>query len=64
MLPPRLGSSAGFPSALEADQVLADVHGVRALRHSTVKLASSEGFARDFLPAAVRAFLTHLIGQV
>lgn len=43
-------------SALEADQVLADVHGVRALRHSTVKLASSEGFARDFLPAAVIAF--------
>jgi DNA-binding transcriptional LysR family regulator len=33
-----------------------DVHGVRALRHSTVKLASSEGFARDFLPAAVIAF--------
>jgi DNA-binding transcriptional LysR family regulator len=43
-------------SALEADQVLADVHGVRALRHSTVKLASSEGFARDFLPSAIIAF--------
>ena len=43
-------------SALEADQVLADVHGVHALHRSTVKLASSEGFARDFLPAAIIGF--------
>ncbi|GAA1709247.1 LysR substrate-binding domain-containing protein [Streptomyces yatensis] len=43
-------------SALEAEQVLADVHGVEALHRSTVKLASSEGFARDFLPAAITAF--------
>lgn len=43
-------------SALEAEQVLADVHGVEALQRSTVKLASSEGFARDFLPAAITAF--------
>jgi len=43
-------------SALEADQVLADVHGVHALRRSTVRLASSEGFARDFLPAAITGF--------
>ncbi|EQD84856.1 LysR family transcriptional regulator [Saccharopolyspora erythraea D] len=43
-------------SALEAEQVLADVHGVEALHRSTVKLASSEGFARDFLPAAITTF--------
>ncbi|HEX6358540.1 LysR family transcriptional regulator [Actinophytocola sp.] len=43
-------------SSLEADQVLADVHGVRELRHSTVRLASPEDFARDFLPAAIIAF--------
>lgn len=43
-------------SALEAEQVLADVHGVEALQRSTVKLASSEGFARDFLPGAITSF--------
>ncbi|TNC21424.1 LysR family transcriptional regulator [Amycolatopsis alkalitolerans] len=43
-------------NALEAEQVLADVHGVRALARSTVKLASSEGFARDFLPGAITTF--------
>jgi DNA-binding transcriptional LysR family regulator len=43
-------------SLLEAEQVLADVHGVRALHRSTVKLASSEGFARDFLPEAITTF--------
>lgn len=43
-------------SSLEAEQVIADVHGVRALQRSTVKLASSEGFARNFLPAAIATF--------
>jgi DNA-binding transcriptional LysR family regulator len=43
-------------SSLEAEQVIADVHGVRALRRSTVKLASSEGFARNFLPASIATF--------
>jgi len=36
--------------------VLAEVHGVRALERSTVKLASSEGFAREFLPEAIMTF--------
>jgi DNA-binding transcriptional LysR family regulator len=43
-------------SLLESEQVLADVHGVRALRHSTVKLASSEGFALELLPEAIATF--------
>jgi DNA-binding transcriptional LysR family regulator len=43
-------------SSLDAEQVLADVHGVPALQRSTVKLASSEGFAREFLPAAIATF--------
>jgi DNA-binding transcriptional LysR family regulator len=43
-------------SFLDAQQVLAEVHGVRALEHSTVKLASSEGFARELLPEAIMTF--------
>ncbi|MGI5127558.1 LysR family transcriptional regulator [Pseudonocardia sp. CA-107938] len=43
-------------SRLDADQVLAEVHGVRALEHTTVKLASSEGFARELIPEAIMTF--------
>jgi DNA-binding transcriptional LysR family regulator len=43
-------------SSLEAEQVLAEVHGVRALSRSTVKIASSEGFARELLPEAITTF--------
>ncbi|MES4904532.1 MULTISPECIES: LysR family transcriptional regulator [unclassified Streptomyces] len=43
-------------SQLESEQILADLRGLDALGHSTIKLASSEGFARDFLPEAVVAF--------
>jgi DNA-binding transcriptional LysR family regulator len=43
-------------SSLEAEQVLAEVHGVHALSRSTVKIASSEGFARELLPEAITTF--------
>ena len=43
-------------SSLEAEQVLAEVHSVHALTRSTVKIASSEGFARELLPEAITTF--------
>ncbi|UKY55019.1 LysR family transcriptional regulator [Streptomyces inhibens] len=43
-------------SQLESEQVLADLRGLGTLRHSTVRIASSEGFARGFLPEAVVSF--------
>jgi DNA-binding transcriptional LysR family regulator len=52
----RVLSAYARRSLLESEQVLADVHGVRALRHSTVKLASSEGFALELLPEAIATF--------
>jgi DNA-binding transcriptional LysR family regulator len=43
-------------SSLESEHVLADVRGVQALRGSTVRLASSEGFAREFIPEVIVSF--------
>lgn len=43
-------------SQLESEQILADIRGLGSLRRSTIRLASSEGFARDFLPEAIAAF--------
>ncbi|MEE1802696.1 LysR substrate-binding domain-containing protein [Streptomyces sp. NPDC101062] len=41
---------------LESEQALTDIRSLGALRHSTIRLASSEGFARDFLPETIVAF--------
>ena len=43
-------------SSLEAEHVLAEVHSVHAITRSTVKIASSEGFARELLPEAITTF--------
>ncbi|PAU75472.1 LysR family transcriptional regulator [Halomonas salipaludis] len=41
---------------LEADRVGSEILALRGLQRGTVRLASSEGFAVDFLPGAVAAF--------
>ncbi|WP_433177838.1 LysR family transcriptional regulator [Actinoallomurus sp. CA-150999] len=43
-------------SRLESEQVIEEIRGLSALRHSVIRLASSEGFARDLLPEAIVAF--------
>jgi DNA-binding transcriptional LysR family regulator len=43
-------------SRLESEQVIEEIRGLSALRHSVIRLASSEGFARDLLSEAIVAF--------
>jgi len=42
--------------ALEADRVVSDIQGLQGLRRGRVRLASSAGFAIEFLPRAIAAF--------
>lgn len=42
--------------ALEADRVVADIQALQGLRRGRVRLASSAGFAIEFLPRAIAAF--------
>ncbi|HEV3425303.1 MAG TPA: LysR family transcriptional regulator [Paraburkholderia sp.] len=43
-------------SLLEADHVMREIGGLDALHGSMIKIASSEGFAADFLPTAMAGF--------
>lgn len=43
-------------NALDVEQVINDIHGIRAERRSRVRVASSEGFAWDLLPEAIASF--------
>lgn len=42
--------------ALEADRVVSDIQGLQGLRRGRVRIASSAGFAIEFLPRAIVAF--------
>jgi DNA-binding transcriptional LysR family regulator len=42
--------------ALEADRVVSDIEALKGLRRGRVRLASTSGFAIDFLPRAAAAF--------
>jgi DNA-binding transcriptional LysR family regulator len=46
----------GLRCSLEADRVLEDIAALEGLRSGRVRLATSEGFATDFLPAAISKF--------
>ncbi|WIX31797.1 LysR family transcriptional regulator [Salinicola sp. JS01] len=41
---------------LESERVVGEIQGLRGLQRGTVRLASSEGFAVDFLPKAIAEF--------
>jgi DNA-binding transcriptional LysR family regulator len=41
---------------LDSERVLAEIHGLMQLRSGTVKIATSEGFAIDLMPAAITQF--------
>jgi DNA-binding transcriptional LysR family regulator len=49
-------------SLLEAEHVMKEIGGLNALHGSLIKIASSEGFAADFLPAAMAAFQARFPG--
>ena len=42
--------------ALEADRVVSDIQGLQGLRRGLVRIASSAGFAIEFLPRVIAAF--------
>jgi DNA-binding transcriptional LysR family regulator len=42
--------------SLEADRVVEDIAAMQGLRSGRVRIATSEGFATDFLPAAITVF--------
>jgi DNA-binding transcriptional LysR family regulator len=42
--------------SLEADRVVEDISAMQGLRSGRVRIATSEGFATDFLPAAISRF--------
>lgn len=43
-------------SRLDQERVLSEIHGLAQLRSGTVRVATSEGFAIDLLPAAIARF--------
>lgn len=48
--------------ALEADRVVSDIQGLQGLRRGRVRIASSAGFAIEFLPRAIAEFRVHYPG--
>ncbi|SIT37948.1 Transcriptional regulator, LysR family [Paraburkholderia ribeironis] len=49
-------------SLLEAEHVMKEIGGLESLHGSMIKIASSEGFAADFLPAAMASFRSQYPG--
>lgn len=48
--------------ALEADRVVSDIQGLQGLRRGRVRVASSAGFAIEFLPRVITEFRVHYPG--
>ncbi len=49
-------------AALEADRVVSDIRGLQGLRQGRVRIASSSGFAVEFLPRVIAEFRQRYMG--